>query len=298
MRLIDFAKLQRPQFLIAGLALNMLGTLVALHLGASMDWAKFALFQVVVFSSQLAGACANELVDVGSDRLNKNRTWFSGGSGVLVSGRVARKTIVYVLVLWTALMLAASLILTFALETGITSLLLMIMGLVLALSYSLKPMKLSFIGLGELAMAFMCSILTPAVAFYVISGRFDNLIVLVTAPIVFQMLGLMMVVENPDMEADLAAGKMNLVVRLGRVSSWNLGILMLVLGGLSALTGSMFGLPTKMAAASSTVLITEALVFWAIGNLQESRSKIFWSTAISCGFYVLVILLMAWTISQ
>lgn len=296
MRLLDFAKLLRPQFLIAGLALNLLGTMAALHLGADLQWTRFTLFQVVVWSSQLAGACANELADVGSDRLNNNRTWFSGGSGMIVSGRISVNTVIRTLVFWTVLTLVASVALVLVFETGITSLLLIVVGLSLALSYSLGPLQLSFRGFGEVAMAFMVSFLTPAVSFYVMSGEFDQLVVLVTAPIVFQMLGLMMVVEHPDREADFAAGKKNLVVRLGAGKSWMIGVLMLVLGGVSAFVGGALGLPSETAAISGAILLVEASVFWALGRGTESKSKTFWSTAISCGFYVLVIVSIALTI--
>ena len=283
--------------MIAGLALNLLGTAVALHVGGTMDWAKFSLMQVVISSSQLSGALANEFADIGSDRLNKNRTWFSGGSGMVVSGRIEVKIVVQALVFWTVLTLAASLGLALMLKTGIVSLLLIVVGLSLALSYSLRPLALSYRGLGEIEMAFMVSFLTPVASFYVMFGTFDEMILLATAPIVFQMMGLMMVVEFPDRDADIAAGKRTLVARMRLASSWSLGVLMLVLGGAAALVGGFIGLPSATAALAGAVLLAEALVFWILGNAPESRSKSFWSTAISCGFYVLVIMIIAVTIA-
>jgi 1,4-dihydroxy-2-naphthoate octaprenyltransferase len=296
LRPLDFIRLLRPQFLIAGVALNLLGTAVALHLGASMDWAKFAMFQLVISSSQLAGACANEYADTASDRLNANRTWFSGGSGMIISGRVTSRTVASAILFWAGLALVAALVLAFPMNAGALSFVLVAVGLSLALTYSLRPLMLSYRGLGEIAMAFMVSFLTPVVSSYVISGAFHELVVWASVPLVLQLLGLMMVVEYPDRDADLAAGKNNLVVRLGVGQSWSLGILMLVAGGAVAIGGIAGGLPTLAAIISGAILLAEALIFWVIGRTPESRTKAFWSPAISCGFYVLVIMVLAATI--
>ena len=261
-----------------------------------MDWAKFAVFQIVVSSSQLAGACANELADVDSDALNANRTWFSGGSGMIVEGRVKPRTVTWALSGWSGVALIGSFVLAFLMDTGVLSLLLMTLGLFLALSYSVGPMRFSYRGLGEVVMAFMVSFLTPLVSFYILFGTLHELIVWAALPIVFQMLGLMMVVEYPDRAADLASGKRNLVVRFGSTRSWRLGILMLVIGGAIALYSVRLGLPIWAGVAPGAVLFAEALVFWALGRVPDSKSKNFWSTAISCGFFVLVILVIAATL--
>ncbi len=297
MKPLDFVRFHRPQFLLAGFALNLLGAAAVLHLGTSIDWVRFGLFQVVVSSCQLAGSSANEIADVRTDGLNDNRTWFSGGSGMVSSGRIAMRTARLTLAFWTGLALAASMMLAFAFEAGVVSLLMMILGLLLALSYSLRPLAFSYKGLGELAMAFMVSFLTPVTSFYVLYGDFEATIVLATVPLVFQLMGLMMVVEYPDRSADIAAEKRTLVVRLGASRSWVVGILMLALGGGWAFIGGAFGLTVTASLLCGGILLGEAAVFWMIGRTEESKSRIFWSTAISCGFYVLVIALMAATIS-
>jgi 1,4-dihydroxy-2-naphthoate octaprenyltransferase len=188
-------------------------------------------------------------------------------------------------------------VLVFALDAVAVSWFMMMAGLTLALSYSLKPLALSYKGLGELSMGFMVSFLTPVTSFYALYGSFDELIVLATIPLVLQLMGLMMVVEYPDRTADLAAGKRTLVVRMGASKSWTAGIFMLVLGGASAIIGGTLGLPVTAAWLCGAMLLGEAAIFWMIGRAEESKSRIFWSTAISCGFYVLVIALMAATIS-
>jgi 1,4-dihydroxy-2-naphthoate octaprenyltransferase len=254
------------------------------------------VFQVVISSSQLAGACANELVDVQTDSVNQNRTWFSGGSGMIVSGRITLRFARYALLFLLLVVLAASIVLAFPMDAGVLSFLLMMLGLSLAVSYSLRPLKLSYRGLGELSMAFMVSFLTPGLAFFLQYRAFDAEIVWVTLPIVLQMMGLMMFVEFPDRDADMAAGKKNLAVRLGPGNSWNLGVTMFLLGGSLALAGHWMGIPMVTAVTLGTVLIGGGWVLWVSGTIPQSRRRHFWTSAVSCILYALVILSGALTL--
>jgi len=266
-----------------------LGIAVALHLGASIDMSKALAFQVTIWSAQLAGALANEYTDVGTDVLNKNRTWFSGGSGMIVANRISRKTAAYLAVAWSVVCASTAATLAFAMGTGWLSFALMSLGLFLALAYSVRPVALSYRGLGELAMAVNVSFLATIASFLVQFGSLDRLIVLVSIPLMFQMLGLMMVVQNPDFEADAGAGKRNLVVRLGRKRAWTAGILVLLLGAISSLLGGLFGLPGDVAMIIAAALFAEAALFKILQPRSGTKRIMFWTTAASAGFYVLAI---------
>jgi len=260
-----------------------------LHLGASIDMSKALAFQVTIWSAHLAGALANEYTDVGTDVLNKNRTWFSGGSGMIVANRISRKTAAYLAVAWSVVCASTAATLAFAMGTGWLSFALMSLGLFLALAYSVRPVALSYRGLGELAMAVNVSFLATIASFLVQFGSLDRLIVLVSIPLMFQMLGLMMVVQNPDFEADAGAGKRNLVVRLGRKRAWTAGILVLLLGAISSLLGGLFGLPGDVAMIIAAALFAEAALFKILQPRSGTKRIMFWTTAASAGFYVLAI---------
>jgi 1,4-dihydroxy-2-naphthoate octaprenyltransferase len=285
--------LMRPQFLIAGLFLNILGIAAATYLGATIDLWKALVFQLVVWSLQMAGASANEYADVETDGLNVCRTWFSGGSGVISSGALGRGVAMAFAVLWGIVALASSVLLSVAM--GVTYVIsgLTVIGLVLALSYSLRPLKFSYIGLGELSMGVMVSILVPLASFIVQTDRVDRTVLVASVPIFFQILALLMVTEYPDFEADTRVGKRTLVVRLGRLTSWRLGILLLIVAASSAFFGGLFGIPGVAALVAGVFLLMEALFFFIAEKYLISRAIMFWSTAVSCGFYVLVIAVLA-----
>jgi 1,4-dihydroxy-2-naphthoate octaprenyltransferase len=283
----------RPQFLLAGLFLNILGIAVAMHLGARLDFAKAFGFQILVSSLQLAGASANEYADFESDRMNTNRTWFSGGSGVLASGALGRDVAMVLAVFWGFIALLCSIVLSVGMGAPYALLGLTLIGLALALSYSLRPFRLSYTGLGEVTMAVMVSLLVPIASFLVQMGRYDNIILTASVPLFFQMLGLMMVVESPDYAADWRAGKRNLVVRLGRLTSWRLSLLFLILAAASAFYSGLFGVPWLAASVAGVFLLMEALYVYLAEAHIRSMAVMFWSTAVVCGFYLLVIAILA-----
>ena len=282
-------KLLRPQFLVAGLFLNLLGAAVAAHLGSDISLSKLLTFQLIISSCQLAGAVANEYADIGTDAINRNRTWFSGGSGEFALGRISRRIVIALGVIWTASAIAGMSVLSFLLGGGFDLFALMIIGLVLTLGYSVRPLRLSYRGVGELTMGAMVSFLGPTASFLAQHGSWDNSILAATIPLVFQMMALMMVVEYPDFEADSVAGKKNLVVRLGRDRSWAFGIVMLLLGAASALIGMALGLPSIVAVAMALILLLETAFFWGVHGIVRRKPSFFWSTAGVSGFYILAI---------
>lgn len=285
----SLVKLLRPQFLVAGLFLNLLGAAVAEHLGSDISLSKMLTFQLIISSCQLAGAVANEYADTGTDAINRNRTWFSGGSGEFALGKISRRAVIALGAFWTASAIVGMTVLSFLLGGGSGLFALMIVGLVLTLAYSVSPLKLSYRGVGELTMGAMVSFLGPTASFLAQHGSWDNSILAVTIPLVFQMMALMMVVEYPDFEADSAAGKRNLVVRLGRDVAWSFGVMMLLLGAASALLGVTLGLPPTAAVVMALILLIEIAFFFGVRGIVRRKPSFFWSTAGVSGFYILAI---------
>ena len=76
--------------MLGGFLLYALGAAAAVQMGITINWAVYLLGQVVVTSIQLMGQYLNEYYDIEVDRLMaNNRTWFSGGSGVLSAGGIS-----------------------------------------------------------------------------------------------------------------------------------------------------------------------------------------------------------------
>ncbi len=289
---VSVLKLIRPQFLAAGLVLTVLGTAVAVHDGMFDLWSA-VVFLAVVWSLQIIGATANEYADVESDRINTNRTWFSGGSGMIVSGAVKRDTAMVLAIMLSMFALIVGLLMSVFMEVTYLVPLLVVIGMGLGLSYSIRPLRLVYRGLGELAMGIMVSVMIPVGAFLVQDDKFDGAVILAAIPLFFQLLGLMMVVQRPDYEADKRTGKRNLVVILGRSISWRLGVIMLFIAAATAFYGALFGLPAVPAFVAGIFLVIEALYMILLERHLGSKAVVFWSIVVSCGFYVLVISILA-----
>ena len=106
----NFIKLTRVVFLLGGFLLYALGAAAAVRLGFTINWAEYLLGQVAITSIQLMGQYLNEYYDIETDRLTAdNRTWFSGGSGVLPAGSISP----------AAVLVAARICAVVALLTGI-----------------------------------------------------------------------------------------------------------------------------------------------------------------------------------
>jgi 1,4-dihydroxy-2-naphthoate octaprenyltransferase len=89
-RILDFLRLSRPLFLLGGILLYALGAGIARFLGFQVAWDLYILGQGWVIAMQLATHYLNEYFDASADVQNKNRTMFSGGSGAVGPGRLAR----------------------------------------------------------------------------------------------------------------------------------------------------------------------------------------------------------------
>ncbi|HWT05561.1 MAG TPA: prenyltransferase, partial [Xanthomonadales bacterium] len=93
---------------------------------------------------------------------------------------------------------------------------------VLAWCYSAPPIRLAARGLGELDTALVVAVLVPFTGYAAFAGRLDEPLSGVVTSTALAMFAMMLCVELPDAGADRAAGKRNLVVRLGPARAWQL----------------------------------------------------------------------------
>lgn len=88
---------------------------------------------------------------------------------------------------------------------------------VLALGYTLPPLKLSYRGLGEIDVAITHSIAVILCGFLFLGGDWrDALPWILSLPLLLAILPAIILSGIPDLEADAAAGKRTLAVRLGQ----------------------------------------------------------------------------------
>lgn len=179
----------------------------------TIRWPQYALGQVMVTAIQLTAHYVNEYADVESDRAVINRTWFSGGSGVLAQGTLDPRLALRAALITSAVGLATSLRLAFVspwlLAIGTVA-------LVVAWIYSIPPVRLLGTGWGELATSVVVAGFVPMVGSITQGSRLDSRLWWAIAILLPIHLAMVLAFELPDLDSDKGAGKRVLAVRLGR----------------------------------------------------------------------------------
>jgi putative NADPH-quinone reductase/1,4-dihydroxy-2-naphthoate octaprenyltransferase len=190
-----------------------IGALAAMpaHLARQPYWIGY----LFLFFVEAATVFANDAFDFASDRRNRHFGPFNGGSRVLVARRLGlpalRRGIAACLV--AALACAGVL-----LEGGASPAAAAAMGamLLLALGYTMPPLKLCWRGLGELDVAVTHSIGVMLCGWLLQGGDPRGAFPwLASLPLGLAILPSILLAGFPDLEADRAAGKRTLAVRLG-----------------------------------------------------------------------------------
>lgn len=193
-------------------------TVGALAAAGPLAGTPYALGYLVLLLLEAATVFLNDWFDIESDRLNRNSGPFSGGSRVLVDGRLQpramRRGIAWALA-GTVVLAGTLLVVTPAASMGATALTYGLLA-VLALSYTVPPLKLSHRGLGELDVVLTHSAGVLLAGYVVQGGRLvDPLPWWLALPLGVAILPSILLAGCPDREADEATGKRTLVVRLG-----------------------------------------------------------------------------------
>ncbi|GAC1546291.1 MAG: hypothetical protein NVS2B17_29490 [Candidatus Velthaea sp.] len=208
-----FLRLSRLKFLVGGILGFGFGAAIAAFEGFPVSLHLYAAGQVLVSAFHLMVHYANDYFDRESDARTV-RTPFSGGSGTLVDGSLAPGVAFNAALACAAAGLAATLAFALAGNTAV-ALLGATIG-VLAWSYSAPPVRLLARGLGELDTALVVGMLVPLTGYAVFAHRVDARAVGAAIAPACAMFAMMIAVEWPDVAADTATGKNNLIVRWGR----------------------------------------------------------------------------------
>ena len=144
----------------------------------------------------------------------QDRSPFSGGKRVLVDGLLTRRQTAAVAAVFYAGGIAAGLAVALLREPRVLGV--GLAGVALAFFYHAPPLRLSYRGLGELAVAVAYGPLICCGTYLVQRGQVPTWVVLLSLPLGLLVAAFLWVNEFPDFRADAAGGKRTLVVRLGR----------------------------------------------------------------------------------
>lgn len=261
----SFIALSRPAFLLGGALLYALGAALAVAGGATLDWGRFALGQVIVSAIQLMTHYANEYYDRESDRLiGAQRTWFTGGSGVLPGGRLSPRVALYAARI-TAVLAGGAIAAALAVEPAMSA-----VGLLALLGgwfYSAPPIRLVASGFGEWTTAAIVAFLAPLSGVLMQRGPIDARLIGVSLPLVLIHVAMLLTFEFPDFEADRRAGKRTLAVRLGRRRAGQLHNALLALAFVAVWLAAAAGwIETRIAAWT---LISAPLAAWQFVSIRR-----------------------------
>lgn len=206
----------RPKFFPASVLPVLVGTAWGAYVSASLDAYVFILALLATMCVHAASNVLNDVGDeiIGTDARNDKRVYpYTGGSrfiqmGILSKSRMAQ--------LGVSLLVIATLAgVALFIEKGPIVLVFGIVGIALCVLYSLGPVKLSALGLGETAVAVGLGVLPVTGAAWLQDGSIDLPLILFSLPVSAWVAAILLINEVPDIEADGATGKNTLPVRLG-----------------------------------------------------------------------------------
>lgn len=246
--LLSLIRLGRPKFLLGGIALFGLGTLMASLMGYGFEARAYVWGQLAVAAIQLMTHYSNDYFDLEADTANHYPTHWSGGSRVLVHGELPRWSALAAAFVFIAVAFGAMIAL-FMISVALHALILLTIMLLLSWSYSSPPLRLHTRGFGELAVAIVVPLLTPLSGFVLQAGEIRILPILLTLPLVCLQLAMLLTLQVPDEDGDRSVGKLTWTVLFGVRPIILLSTLLIITAFGLGISSSMFGLPSAVGLA-------------------------------------------------
>ncbi|MGB3051201.1 MAG: prenyltransferase [Polyangiales bacterium] len=207
--LMAFLRLSRPHFLMGGALMYAVGVAQ----GEAIGIATYLLGQAMVSAAQVTAHYVNEYADVEADRLVKNRTIFSGGSGVLVEGGLGSSVAMRAARVSTAVALFCAVAIA---RTSPLAAILGLVALVVSWFYSIPPVRLLGTGFGEAVTSAVVVGVVPLIGIAMTGGGPTTYLWWLIAALLPVHFAMMLIFELPDLETDRRANKRVLAVRVGK----------------------------------------------------------------------------------
>jgi len=209
-------RLADPKISLASVASMILGAALAAREGP-LAWGWLVLTALGIFSIEVAKNASGELVDfqsgVDSAVSPEDRSPFSGGKRVLVEGLLTRRQTAFVGWMGYGLGITSGIILAAYRHPDV--LWLGLLGVGLAYFYHAAPVRLSYRGLGEIAVALAYGPLIACGTYLVQRREWGDPVWWCSLPLGILIGAFLWINEFPDYRADRGGGKRTLVVRLG-----------------------------------------------------------------------------------
>lgn len=244
-----------------------IGAFVAADGARPFDAAAYWLGFLCLFLIEAATVFTNDRFDFESDRSNRNYGPFNGGSRVLVDGLLTFAQIrVAVMLALSLAALTGLALLAVSPGSGVVITALLVATTVVAIGYTAPPLKLSHRALGELDVGLTHSFAVILLGFVLQGGHWsDGTPWGLALPLFLSVLPSITLSGLPDYEADAAAGKTTLAVKLGREGAVRLSMALTVAAAGVALVQHL-AWPAAFAGIAWIVLPHAALLTWRLGR--------------------------------
>lgn len=237
--------LARPTFHIVEILPFILGSVIFYKRFGYLDVPVFIIGLVTVFFIVLATYFNGEHYDIAEDSISRKygSNIFSGGSQVIPEKRLPHKYPRIAANILIIVSVILGLLLQFYFRTGIWTIPLGLLGIILGYFYSKPPLRWVNRGIGEIFIGIAYGWLVTSVAYYLQASGFSLLITLVSLPIAFTIFNVVLLNEYPDYVSDKKMDKKNIIVRLGREKGRYIYTIASILTWVSFSITVLFGIP-------------------------------------------------------
>lgn len=216
MKAASVARELRVEFLTGSVFPVFLGTAIAFCRYGVFDGATFALTLAGVALIHLGANVSNDYFDHLSGNDEANRSFvrpFTGGSRLIQEGALTPRQVATI----AAVLVAAAVVcgLALAASRGPVVLLLGAVGVLTGVFYVAPPVRLAARGLGEIVIGLDFGVLATMGSYWVQTGAMSLESFVASLPLAVLIAAVVYINEFQDSEADAAAGKRTLVVRMG-----------------------------------------------------------------------------------
>jgi 1,4-dihydroxy-2-naphthoate octaprenyltransferase len=216
MGVLTILRASRAGFLPASILPFMAGALLALKEGYLFPPEKFLVGLAAVISAHLSANLFNDYFDhkSGSDTTEKKSPFF-GGALMIQEGALSPAKIFLLGLCFAFLSLVCAVFLAFF-YNRISYLVIAGAAGALAYWYTAPPFRFAYRRSGEVVIFLLFGVLLVTGSYFLYSGRFSYSSFLISLPVAFLIVSVIIANEVPDLESDLAAGKRNLVSFVGK----------------------------------------------------------------------------------
>jgi 1,4-dihydroxy-2-naphthoate octaprenyltransferase len=276
----------RAPFFTASLIPVMVGTALAGRWGISRV-IPLTLALIIVLANHAGANLLNDFCDAkGSDPINRRITPFSGGSRMIQKGMISRRAYL----IGALVSYGVGLGMALCLSVVYANRLIFVLGLAgagLGVVYSLTPIAGMNRGWGELAVGMAFGPLAVMGSFLLQRGVITAESFWAGVPVGFLVMGILILNEFPDIEADRTVGKRNWIVRSGGVRGVWVYLTVISLAYLTIFTGVISGIFPVRLLFSYTTLPLAMWVFLKVWRYHDQVPQLIPAQAGNIGLHLL-----------